>query len=454
MSRQTAGRRNGDRSTLSALGDVTNTRPVFVNTSKLKQVDADVVKPTRILRSRALSDVQENTQNIPRTRKNYSGSKRKNSELLNARDDNRDIHMQIDDCGGAGSSANSAHLDTRPARQRRIITRSAARASGVSSCSNNFDLPTSTQTPAISYFHPGARRSTKRVCQSKAARRSSSPLVGMEDDSLSDSMMSVEAGGSGGIAVASVPAQDEGRTALLHRLSMITDKQVPTTYTEEICQNLRRSECSQMVNPNYMDHQVDVNTRMRTILVDWLIEVHAKFRLASPTLYLTVAYLDRFLARKLVTRARLQLVGCAAMLVAAKYQEIYPPEVILNQLQFRLTTVTPHTFIEWYLLVVRASDDVRQLARMLLELGLLEMSAMAHRPSMIAACALYIAVRLPRFSLWTPLMVELTKYTEHDLQDCAREMYNYLVVPNPREKAIRKKYTTINLDHMIKSHSS
>ena len=35
--------------------------------------------------------------------------------------------------------------------------------------------------------------------------------------------------------------------------------------------------------------------KMRTVLVDWLIQVHSQFNLLQETLYLTVAILDRFL---------------------------------------------------------------------------------------------------------------------------------------------------------------
>ena len=34
---------------------------------------------------------------------------------------------------------------------------------------------------------------------------------------------------------------------------------------------------------------------MRTILIDWLVQVHLRFSLLQETLYLTVAIIDRFL---------------------------------------------------------------------------------------------------------------------------------------------------------------
>ena len=47
---------------------------------------------------------------------------------------------------------------------------------------------------------------------------------------------------------------------------------------------------------------------MRAILVDWLVDVHLKFKLMPETLFLTTNLIDRFLEAKQVTRKHLQLV--------------------------------------------------------------------------------------------------------------------------------------------------
>lgn len=78
---------------------------------------------------------------------------------------------------------------------------------------------------------------------------------------------------------------------------------------------------------DYMDSQPELNEKMRAILVDWLMDVHSKFDLSLETLYLTINIIDRFLAIKTVSRRELQLVGMSAMLMASKYEEIWPPEV-------------------------------------------------------------------------------------------------------------------------------
>merc|ERR1719199_2421150 len=73
-----------------------------------------------------------------------------------------------------------------------------------------------------------------------------------------------------------------------------------------------------------MKNQGDINEKMRGILVDWLVEVHLKYKLKPETLYLAVNLIDRFLEKRQVTRKKLQLCGVTRMLIAAKYEEIYP----------------------------------------------------------------------------------------------------------------------------------
>lgn len=66
-----------------------------------------------------------------------------------------------------------------------------------------------------------------------------------------------------------------------------------------------------------MQKQPDINYSMRAILVDWLVEVAEEYRLQNETLCLAVSYVDRFLSFMSVVRVKLQLVGTAAMFVAA-----------------------------------------------------------------------------------------------------------------------------------------
>ena len=55
----------------------------------------------------------------------------------------------------------------------------------------------------------------------------------------------------------------------------------------------------------YMTKQSDINEKMRAILIDWLIEVHLKFKLLPETLFLTVNLIDRYLEKEDIPRTKL-----------------------------------------------------------------------------------------------------------------------------------------------------
>lgn len=101
---------------------------------------------------------------------------------------------------------------------------------------------------------------------------------------------------------------------------------------------------------DYIGTQPDLNAKMRSILIDWLIEVHRKFELMPETLYLTVNIVDRFLSLKTVPRRELQLVGVSSMLIACKYEEIWAPEVYqwLNSKNTNITVLCSFSLIIGY----------------------------------------------------------------------------------------------------------
>ena len=98
-------------------------------------------------------------------------------------------------------------------------------------------------------------------------------------------------------------------------------------YKDDIMYYMRHLEKTNRPKASYMRKQSDITPSMRSILVDWLVEVSEEYRLQPESLYLAVNYTDRFLSQMSVLRGKLQLVGTASMYVAAKYEEITPPDV-------------------------------------------------------------------------------------------------------------------------------
>jgi hypothetical protein len=65
---------------------------------------------------------------------------------------------------------------------------------------------------------------------------------------------------------------------------------------------MRENESEFHPSSTYMDNQKDINEKMRAILIDWLVEVHLKFKLVPESLFLTVNLIDRYLEKEQVNR--------------------------------------------------------------------------------------------------------------------------------------------------------
>ena len=96
-------------------------------------------------------------------------------------------------------------------------------------------------------------------------------------------------------------------------------------YTDEILENLINEEktVNIEINPNYFEFQHEINQKMRSILIDWLLDVHHKFNFKQETFYTTIYIIDTFLSKKFIQRKRFQLLGVTSLLISSKFNEIY-----------------------------------------------------------------------------------------------------------------------------------
>lgn len=89
-------------------------------------------------------------------------------------------------------------------------------------------------------------------------------------------------------------------------------------YAMDIFEYLKGREPEFAIEP-YMHRQPQLTTWIRTLLVDWMVELQETFELNHETLYLAVKIVDIYLSKVTVARDKLQLVGAASMLIACKY---------------------------------------------------------------------------------------------------------------------------------------
>ena len=70
-----------------------------------------------------------------------------------------------------------------------------------------------------------------------------------------------------------------------------------------------------------MRDQKFITDNMRSILVDWLVDVSVHFEVMSETLHYAINYIDRALFSMTIEKSKLQLVGVACMKIADVFNE-------------------------------------------------------------------------------------------------------------------------------------
>ena len=243
-------------------------------------------------------------------------------------------------------------------------------------------------------------------------------------------------------------------------------------YFDDIVSELKNKEEKYLPKENYMANQKDINHRMRAILIDWLIDVHIKYKMVPQTMYISVNLIDRFLSENKTNRDKLQLVGVASMFIASKYEEIYPPELkdfvyitdkayvksevlemeykMLKYLNFDITFPTQWSFLEIFKKKLDLDQKTFYLAWFLMELSLINYKMLKFKYSQIAASAVLIAIKtLNYFNI-----VEFEKntgYNEKDIEECVKEIINFNIYNLTHSlQAIRKKFSTRKYDEVSK----
>lgn len=216
-------------------------------------------------------------------------------------------------------------------------------------------------------------------------------------------------------------------------------------YVTDIYKYLSHLEDKQKVDSKYMCRQLDIQEKMRTVLVSWLIEVAIEFQLMSETLFLSIAILDQYLQQRQVSREKLQLVGMSAMFIASKYEEIWHSPVedfvyicantydrdevlqmectMLQTLDFDVSYVTPLQFLRRFSKAARSDARLHTCCKYFIELSLPVYGMLSFKPSMIAASAVYLSRKLAgRKPIWTDTLHYYTGYSEEQLTPCVRTL--------------------------------
>jgi hypothetical protein len=190
---------------------------------------------------------------------------------------------------------------------------------------------------------------------------------------------------------------------------------VSDEYLEDVLDHMEVMESETLPDVASIDIQTEIQWFMRPYLLDFLIEAHTAFSLLPDTLFLTVNLLDRYCSRRVVYKRHYQLVGCAAMLIAAKYGDkkdrvptirelksmccnLYDEDMFIQMEWHVLQTLgwvvghpTVDSFLQMVLQEVNFDPEVESMARYLAEIALFHKEFVSTRPSVMARTSLALA---------------------------------------------------------------
>ncbi|KAF2109304.1 cyclin-like protein [Lophiotrema nucula] len=199
--------------------------------------------------------------------------------------------------------------------------------------------------------------------------------------------------------------------ALAEELSKMTAEE----YQEDIVDHMEYMESQTLADVNSIDIQTEIQWFMRPYLLDFLVEAHAAFQLLPETLFLAVNLLDRYCSRRVVYKRHYQLVGCAALLIAAKYGDkkdrvptvrelksmccsLYDDEMftqmewhVLQTLNWIIGHPTVDAFLQLALSEGPFDPEVEHMTLYIAEIALFHKDFVSTRPSVLARSALALA---------------------------------------------------------------
>ena len=257
--------------------------------------------------------------------------------------------------------------------------------------------------------------------------------------------------------------------------SKINNVQIPKDYLNIIYYNLLVEEKKgilPMPDYTYMTRQSEINEKMRSILIDWLIDVHFKFCFTDETLFMTVSIIDRYLSISQVSRTNFQLLGITALMIACKHEEIDLPKIddfiyitdnaykkdevkkmefdVLSKLNFAFLYPSPIKFFEYLSNHFNFEKKQHMMGKYLMESFLLDVKNAKYKPSIISCACTYIVMKFFKMKNYQEsyskkfyvLDENKEKYSEHNIKECAKDICLFVDNINKTNyQACVKKYS-------------
>ncbi|VDK65658.1 unnamed protein product [Onchocerca ochengi] len=232
-------------------------------------------------------------------------------------------------------------------------------------------------------------------------------------------------------------------------------------YDSDIYAYMRYRELELYPFGDFLEFQEEICGEVRYILVEWICDSAREFNLSTESLHMAVSIVDRVLNTIQCPRQNLQLLGAVALLLASKFEEIYPPEVkefaritaytfheteilrmeriVFARVEYQLLAPTSWWFASRLIRMARVPRIIYYMIRYLLELALLDHAFLDFRPSVIGAASFFLSNVI--FKSDYLLSITETDIGLDELRSPARKMLElFHEVPNKNYCSVFEKY--------------
>jgi hypothetical protein len=265
-----------------------------------------------------------------------------------------------------------------------------------------------------------------------------------------------------------------------------------TTYASSIHRSKRQQETryqnanNSIIKNGNIGSQTEITPKMRTTLMDWLLEVSDNHKCHVNTYHLAIQIMDHTLSLINVKRGTYQLLGCACLWLAAKLVELHAPQVenlvyaaeccfdtdalisceqkLIKLFEYKPLMPTRYYFIMRYIKAGQFTLIEENLAIYLIELSLYDITFQKYPMSHVAAAVIHLVLQMMRpitstkfiqdndnynkkhnivspYLIWTPTLKYYTEYEEHLLVPTICHLnHMHMNVETSEFKHIQRKY--------------
>ena len=240
------------------------------------------------------------------------------------------------------------------------------------------------------------------------------------------------------------------------------DPQKVVEYQGVILQHMIQGELLRPQPGDCLPASQRVQSLHRSMLYEWLIQLHDKQKLQNKSLHMALNIFDKFQRRRQIAREEIQLYGLTALWIACKYEEIYPPDLgqfvracadaytqelfkiaegeILKVLDFNVLEANQYNYYELFAQMCRFTRLEFNVGLYWLELCIFSEKMQSLRASIRAAVIVNLVLKVYRYESFPAELQIPGWYSESLFYQSTKFFWQLFTTLKPNQPGIKSVY--------------